>query len=64
MDTCMEEELNILLTGAFGNVGIYTLKNLLEMGHRVRVLELENKRNRKIYSCLKRSDPEAKLDIL
>jgi UDP-glucose 4-epimerase len=60
----MEEKLQILLTGAFGNVGVYTLKNLLEMGHSVKVLELDNKRNRKIHGLLKRSHPDAKMDIL
>jgi nucleoside-diphosphate-sugar epimerase len=50
----MEEELNIFLTGAFGNVGTYTLKNLMEMGHHIKVLELENKRNKKIYNDIKR----------
>jgi len=56
--------LQILLTGAFGNVGLYTLKNLLEMGHSVKVLELDNNRNRKIYRHLKKTDPGAKMDIL
>jgi len=46
--------LKILITGAFGNVGLYTLKNLLGNGHEVRVLELKNKRNLKILEDLQK----------
>jgi UDP-glucose 4-epimerase len=46
--------LKILVTGAFGNVGLYTLKNLLDNGHKVRVLELKNKKNLKIFKDLQK----------
>jgi UDP-glucose 4-epimerase len=48
--------LKILITGAFGNVGLYTLKNLLNGGHKVRVLELKNKRNLKILDDLQKNN--------
>lgn len=56
--------MNILLTGAFGNVGIYTLKNLLEMGHSIRILELNNKKNVKILKDIRRSYPNREPDII
>lgn len=46
--------MKILITGAFGNVGIYTLKNLLDRGHQLRVLELENKKNIKTLKGLQK----------
>jgi nucleoside-diphosphate-sugar epimerase len=48
--------LKILITGAFGNVGLYTLKNLLSKGHKVRVLELKNKNNLKIFDDLQKKN--------
>ena len=48
--------MKILITGAFGNVGLYTLKNLLNGGHKVRVLELKNKRNLKILDDLQKNN--------
>jgi nucleoside-diphosphate-sugar epimerase len=60
----MEKKLNILLTGAFGNVGIYTLKNLLKMGHGIRVLELENNRNKKIYRDIKKNYKEKDIQVI
>ncbi len=55
--------MNILLTGAFGNVGKYTLKNLMEMGHKIRILELDNKKNKKIYGDIKRAYREKDFQI-
>jgi nucleoside-diphosphate-sugar epimerase len=40
--------LNILITGAFGNVGLSTLKELIKRNHRVRVIEIKSKRNKRI----------------
>ena len=56
--------MNILITGAFGNVGIYTLNNLLGMGHSIRVLELKNKKNLKILKNIEKRVPDQKLDII
>ena len=39
--------MNILLTGAFGNVGTSTLGELLKQGHRVRCFDLKTKTNEK-----------------
>jgi nucleoside-diphosphate-sugar epimerase len=39
--------MNILLTGAFGNIGLGTLEGLLERGHWVRCFDLPTKTNRK-----------------
>jgi nucleoside-diphosphate-sugar epimerase len=35
------------LTGAFGNLGTRTIESLLDLGHEVRCLDLETKKNRK-----------------
>ena len=48
--------MKILITGAFGNVGLYTLKKLLSDGHEIRVLELKNKRNLKILDDLQKNN--------
>jgi UDP-glucose 4-epimerase len=37
--------MNVLLTGAFGNVGMSALEELLKQGHRVRCFDLETKAN-------------------
>ncbi len=39
--------MKVLLTGAFGNFGGTTLRNLLEQGHEVRCFDLQTKANRK-----------------
>lgn len=39
--------MNVLLTGAFGNVGTSTVKELVERGHRVRCFDLETRANRR-----------------
>ena len=56
--------MNILITGAFGNVGIYTLNNLLNRDHSIRVLELKNKKNLKILKNIEKKAPDQKLDII
>jgi len=45
--------LKILITGAFGSIGIYTLKELIKRGNKVSVLELKTKANQKIYEKFK-----------
>jgi nucleoside-diphosphate-sugar epimerase len=45
--------MNVLLTGAFGNVGLSTLKELLSKGYNVRVFEVYNKKNRKLAKKFK-----------
>ncbi len=45
--------MNILVTGAFGSVGIYTIKELVKKGSKVSVLELKTKANEKIYRKFK-----------
>ncbi len=51
----MKEEnfMNVLLTGAFGNVGFSTLKELLNKDYSVRVFEVYNRKNRKIAKKFK-----------
>lgn len=39
-------KLKVLLTGAFGNVGLSTLKELLKRNYDVRIFDIKNKRNR------------------
>jgi nucleoside-diphosphate-sugar epimerase len=39
--------MNVLLTGAFGNVGRSTLEALIERGHRVRCFDLKTRANRR-----------------
>ncbi len=40
--------MNILITGAFGNVGLSTLKELINRNHNIRIFEIPNKKNKKI----------------
>ena len=40
--------MKVLLTGAFGNVGLSTLKELLDKEYEVRVFEVYNRKNRKL----------------
>jgi len=51
--------MNVLLTGAFGNVGLSTLKELLKNDYNVRVFEVYNRRNRKLAKKFKN-----KIDIV
>ena len=39
--------MNVLLTGAFGNVGTSALTELLKQGHRVRCFDLRTKASEK-----------------
>jgi len=45
--------LRILVTGAFGSVGICAIKELIKNGSKVSVLELKTKANEKIYEKFK-----------
>lgn len=40
--------MNVLLTGAFGNIGISTLDELLRRGHAVRCFDLKSRSNKRI----------------
>jgi len=40
--------VNILITGAFGNVGLSTIKELINRNHNIRIFEVPNKKNKKI----------------
>ncbi|MFX1496217.1 MAG: NAD-dependent epimerase/dehydratase family protein [Promethearchaeota archaeon] len=40
--------MKILITGAFGNVGLSTLRELIKKDHNVRVIEIKNKKNKKL----------------
>ncbi|MFW9879486.1 MAG: NAD-dependent epimerase/dehydratase family protein [Candidatus Thorarchaeota archaeon] len=40
--------MKILLTGAFGNVGLNTLKELIRRNHDIRVFDIKNKKNRRV----------------
>ena len=44
----MNLKLKVLLTGAFGNVGLSTLKELLRRNYDVRIFDIKNKRNRRL----------------
>ena len=39
--------MKVLLTGAFGNVGLSTLKELIKRNYDVRVFDIKNKPNRR-----------------
>ncbi len=39
--------MRILLTGAFGNIGVSTLDELLRQGHQVRCFDVPSRQNRK-----------------
>ena len=42
-----EIQMKVLLTGALGNIGLYTVDALLEAGHDVVAFDLESSRTRK-----------------
>ncbi|MFX0021036.1 MAG: NAD-dependent epimerase/dehydratase family protein [Candidatus Hermodarchaeota archaeon] len=46
--------MKILLTGAFGNVGLSTLKELIKRNHDIRVFDIRNKRNQKLANKYKK----------
>jgi nucleoside-diphosphate-sugar epimerase len=45
--------MKIFLTGAFGNIGRYTLEELLRRNHYVICFDIRNKKNEKIFSEIK-----------
>ena len=45
--------MKILLTGAFGNVGLSTLEELISRNHDIRVFDLKTKKNKKIANKYK-----------
>jgi nucleoside-diphosphate-sugar epimerase len=45
--------MNVLLTGAFGNVGLSTLRELVEKDYQVRVFEVYNRKNKNIAKKFK-----------
>lgn len=45
--------MKVLLTGAFGNIGIYVLKELIKKGHQVRCFDILTKENKKIAKKFK-----------
>ncbi|MCK4238510.1 MAG: NAD(P)-dependent oxidoreductase [Candidatus Lokiarchaeota archaeon] len=51
--------MNILLTGAFGNVGLSTLKELSKKNYNIRIFDIENSKNKKIAK-----DYEGKVEII
>ncbi len=46
--------MKILLTGAFGNVGLSTLKELLKRNHNIRVFDIRTKRNKRLANKYKK----------
>jgi len=46
--------LKILLTGAFGNVGLSTLKELIKRNHEIRVFDIKTKKNKRIAQKYKK----------
>ncbi len=51
--------MKVLLTGAFGNVGLSTLEELSKRGHQITVFELKTKKNlKRNYSPCCHSDPD------
>jgi nucleoside-diphosphate-sugar epimerase len=44
---CLGGKMKVLLTGAFGNIGISTLDELIRQGHQVRCFDVPTKKNRK-----------------
>lgn len=47
-------KLNVLLTGAFGNVGLSTLKELIKRNYNIRVFDIKTKRNKRIANKYKK----------
>ncbi|MFW9990184.1 MAG: NAD-dependent epimerase/dehydratase family protein [Candidatus Odinarchaeota archaeon] len=45
--------MKVLLTGAFGNVGLSTLKELIELNYHVRAFDLKTKKNQRIMDKYK-----------
>ncbi len=45
--------MKVLLTGAFGNIGVNAIKNLIAQGHEVRCFDLKNEKNEKAANKFK-----------
>lgn len=48
--------VNILITGAFGNLGLSTIKALVRLNHRITCFDLPNRRNKKVFRKLSRKN--------
>ncbi len=46
--------MKVLLTGAFGNVGLSTLKELIKRNHEIRVFDIRTKKNKRLANKYKR----------
>ncbi|UCC19678.1 MAG: NAD(P)-dependent oxidoreductase [Promethearchaeota archaeon] len=46
--------MKILLTGAFGNVGLSTLKEMLNRKYEIRIFDIKNKRNKRLANKYKK----------
>ncbi|HOP95170.1 MAG TPA: NAD(P)-dependent oxidoreductase [Dictyoglomaceae bacterium] len=46
--------MKVLLTGAFGNIGLSAIEEIIRQGDKVRCFDLKNKRNEKIFKRLKK----------
>jgi len=44
--------VNVLITGAFGNLGVSTLKELFSSNHTITCFDLPNRRNKRVYRKL------------
>ncbi|MCG3256109.1 MAG: NAD(P)-dependent oxidoreductase [Candidatus Heimdallarchaeota archaeon] len=47
--------MNVLITGAFGNLGLSTLKELFSSNHTITCFDLPNRRNKKVYRKLSKN---------
>ena len=45
--------MNVLLTGAFGNLGCIVLEKLIEQGHQVTAFDVKNKLNEQVAKSIK-----------
>lgn len=46
--------MNILITGAFGNLGLSTIKELVRLNHQITCFDLPNRRNKRAFRKLSR----------
>jgi len=46
--------VNVLITGAFGNLGLSTIKSLVNSDHQITCFDLPNRRNKRIFRKLSR----------
>ena len=46
--------MKVLLTGAFGNVGLSTLKEMLKRNYNVRIFDIKNNRNKRLANKYKK----------